>query len=448
MGRGNNYAGRMVDLIIKKRSGEPLSRSELEGVILAYCGGEIPDYQMSALLMAVFFQSMSEAETVDLTRAMLESGDRLDLGSVAGPKIDKHSTGGVGDKVSIILGPLVAACGVRVPMISGRGLAHTGGTLDKLESIPGFRVTFSEKQFLARLDRVGLVIAGQSARWVPADKKIYALRDVTGTVECIPLIVGSILSKKIASGIEGLVLDIKVGSGGFSRTPKQARKLARALLSTAEHWNLPTSAVLTRMEEPLGRAVGNAPEIEECIRALRGEWEPDLRTVTMALSAEMLILSGVAGSRSEAMKQLGDAVRSGRALARFKAFVKAQGGDPEVADDPGTLPQPKVRVSVRSPWRGTVQGIDAYEIGMAAVRLGAGRTKVTDAVNPAVGLLLERKTGETVDKGDVIVRLLADSRSAAAAAEERVLAAYQIGRWSGKRLPRLILGRLYNRLAS
>jgi len=367
---------------------------------------------------------------------------------VAGPKIDKHSTGGVGDKVSIILGPLVAACGVRVPMISGRGLAHTGGTLDKLESIPGFRVTFSEKQFLARLDRVGLVIAGQSARWVPADKKIYALRDVTGTVECIPLIVGSILSKKIASGIEGLVLDIKVGSGGFSRTPKQARKLARALLSTAEHWNLPTSAVLTRMEEPLGRAVGNAPEIEECIRALRGEWEPDLRTVTMALSAEMLILSGVAGSRSEAMKQLGDAVRSGRALARFKAFVKAQGGDPEVADDPGTLPQPKVRVSVRSPWRGTVQGIDAYEIGMAAVRLGAGRTKVTDAVNPAVGLLLERKTGETVDKGDVIVRLLADSRSAAAAAEERVLAAYQIGRWSGKRLPRLILGRLYNRLAS
>ncbi|GAG49975.1 unnamed protein product, partial [marine sediment metagenome] len=238
-----------------------------------YRDGELPDYQMSAFLMAVCFQGMSRTETVDLTRAMLESGSRLDLGSVDGPKIDKHSTGGVGDKVSIILGPLVAACGVRVPMISGRGLAHTGGTLDKLESIPGFRVGLTEKQFLAKLRRVGLVITGQSARLAPADKKLYALRDVTGTVECIPLIVGSILSKKIASGIGGLVLDIKVGSGGFSQTQKQAKELTQALLETADHWKLPAAAVLTRMEEPLGRAVGNAPEIEECVHALKGNWE-------------------------------------------------------------------------------------------------------------------------------------------------------------------------------
>jgi len=447
LARSNNDRRRMVDLIISKRSGERLNRSDIEDVIRDYCAGGIPDYQVSALLMAIYFRGMSEPETVDLTRAMLESGSRLDLGGVRGPKIDKHSTGGVGDKVSIILGPLAAACGVRVPMISGRGLAHTGGTLDKLESIPGFNVTFSERQFLSKLGRVGLVIAGQSARWVPADKKLYALRDVTGTVECIPLIVGSILSKKIASGIEGLVLDIKVGSGGFSRTAKQAKELGRALLRTAEHWDLPTSAVLTRMEEPLGRAVGNAPEIEECVRALQGQWEPDLRTVTLALAAEMLVLSRIAASRAEAKKLLGEAIRTGRALETFRAFVKAQGGDPQVADDPGRLPRAKVRYLVRSPRSGYVQGIDAFEIGMAAVRLGAGRAKVTDLVNPAVGLWLDKKTGEAVRKGDVVARLLANSRSEARAAAERVHAAYRIGR-DRKHPPRIIMGRLYNRLAS
>ncbi len=436
----------MVELIIKKRSGEHLSRSEIENLVRDYCGGKIPDYQMSAFLMAVYFRGMSEDETVDLTRAMLESGDRLDLRSVAGPKIDKHSTGGVGDKVSIILGPLVAACGVRVPMISGRGLAHTGGTLDKLESIPGFTVSFSEKQFLARLKRFGLVIAGQSSRWVPADKKIYALRDVTGTVECIPLIVGSILSKKIASGIEGLVLDIKVGAGGFSRTPAQARRLARALLDTAERWDLATCAVLTRMDEPLGRAVGNAPEIEECVRALRGEWEPDLKTVTMALSAEMLLLAGLSQTRTEARGILNDAVHSGRALDCFRSFVKGQGGDPRVADDPGRLPRARVEWPVRSVRSGFVQGIDAYGIGMAAVRLGAGRAKVTDVVKPAVGLWLDKKTGESVKKGEVVARLLADSKIQAEETAARVLSAYQIGP-ARKKPTGLILGRMHNRLA-
>ncbi|MCK4547031.1 MAG: thymidine phosphorylase [Candidatus Eisenbacteria sp.] len=438
---------RVVDLIIRKRSGKSLARDEIEDLIGAYCRREIPDYQMSSLLMAVYFQGMSEAETVDLTRAMLESGSRLDLGSADGPKIDKHSTGGVGDKVSIILGPLVAACGVRVPMISGRGLAHTGGTLDKLESIPGFRVAFTEKQFLSNLKRVGLVIAGQSARWVPADKRLYALRDVTGTVESVPLIVGSILSKKLASGIGGLVLDVKVGSGGFNQTSGRAKDLAGALLRTADHWKLPTAAVLTRMDEPLGRAVGNAPEIVECVQALHGDWEPDLRTVTMDLAAEMLVLGNVASSRRVAIRILEDALGSGRALEKFRAFVAAQGGDPAVVDDPGMLPTAKARWAVRSPRAGYVTRLDALRIGQAAGRLGAGRAKVTDTVQFAVGLWLRKKVGERVAKGETLADLLASSRADAQATAGIVLSAYEIGR-ARTRPQRIILGRMYNNHAS
>lgn len=447
MGDSRSKRGRVVDLILQKRSGGELSREEIEYLISGYCEGVIRDYQISALLMAVCFQGMSKRETVDLTRAMLESGTRLDLSPVKGSKIDKHSTGGVGDKVSIILGPLVAACGIRVPMISGRGLAHTGGTLDKLESIPGFKVHLSEERFRSNLQRVGLVIAGQSSRWAPADGKLYALRDVTGTVECMPLIVSSILSKKIAAGIGGLVLDIKVGSGGFSRTPGQARDLARALLETAECWDLPAVAVLTRMDEPLGRAVGNAPEVAECVDALKGRWEADLRAVTLALASEMLVLGGVAPSRAVAFRLAEEVLASGRALSCFRAFLKAQGADPRVAEDPSRLPQAKVRRSVRAPKSGFVQELDAFAIGSAAVRLGAGRAQVTDHVDPAVGLWLERKVGERVRRGELLARVLASSQASALAAAGIVRAAYRIGP-ARPRPKRVVLRRFYNRPAS
>lgn len=446
MGGAMNQGARVVDLIVRKRSGGRLGRAEIESLVSGYSAGTIPDYQMAALLMAVYFQGMSKRETVDLTRAMLDSGCRLDLAEVSGPAIDKHSTGGVGDKVSIILAPLVAACGVRVPMISGRGLAHTGGTLDKLEAIPGLKVFLSEKRFSRVLRRVGFVISGQSSRWVPADGLLYALRDVTGTVECVPLIVSSILSKKLASGVGGLVLDIKVGLGGFSRTAAEARTLANGLLEVAEHWRLPTTALLTRMDQPLGRAVGNAPEIVECIQALHGRWDRDLQAVTFALGAEMLILAGLARSPRAAYRRLEEALASGRALAKFEAFVRAQGGDPRVAEDPSRLPTAPVRGSIRAPRSGFVHGLNAYEIGMAAARLGAGREKVTDDVHPAVGLWLLKKVGERVGKGETMAQLLGTSRTDVRGAAEIVSGAFRIGP-ARKPEGRMVLARFHNRSA-
>ncbi|XXY47829.1 thymidine phosphorylase [Sorangium sp. So ce269] len=431
----------LVELVARKRDGGRLSDDEIARLVRAHGDGELADYQMSALLMAVFFRGMDDAETVALTRAMLHSGDVLDLSSVPGRKVDKHSTGGVGDKVSICLAPLVAACGVPVPMVSGRGLGHTGGTLDKLEAIPGFDVALDTAAFARIVREVGTCMIGQTARIAPADKRIYALRDVTATVESIPLIVASILSKKLAEGIDALVLDVKVGRGAFMKTLDDARALGTALVRVGTAAGKRVSALLTDMSAPLGRAVGNAIETREAIEVLHGRGPGDLVACTLALAEEMLIAGGAAASAAEARVKLEAAIASGAAAEVLARMIAAQKGDPAVVQDPGRLPSAPVVVEVAAQQAGYVVAVDPLEIGLSAVALGAGRTRADQRVDPAVGVELAAVRGDRVDRGAPLARVHARGADGARAAADRVRAAFQLGPAPAE-APALVLERI------
>ncbi|XXY20925.1 thymidine phosphorylase [Sorangium sp. So ce216] len=431
----------LVELVARKRDGGRLSDDEIARLVRAHGEGELADYQMSALLMAVFFRGMDDAETVALTRAMLHSGDVLDLSSVPGRKVDKHSTGGVGDKVSICLAPLVAACGVPVPMVSGRGLGHTGGTLDKLEAIPGFDVALDTAAFARIVREVGTCMIGQTARIAPADKRIYALRDVTATVESIPLIVASILSKKLAEGIDALVLDVKVGRGAFMKTLDDARALGTALVRVGTAAGKRVSALLTDMSAPLGRTVGNAIETREAIEVLHGRGPGDLVACTLALAEEMLIAGGAAASAAEARVKLEAAIASGAAAEVLARMIAAQKGDPAVVQDPGRLPSAPVVVEVAAQEAGYVVAVDPLEIGLSAVALGAGRTRADQRVDPAVGIELAAVRGDRVDRGAPLARVHARGADDARAAAARVRAAFQVGPAPAE-APALVLERI------
>jgi pyrimidine-nucleoside phosphorylase len=415
-----------AELIAKKRDGGELTAAEIQGLIAAHADGRLADYQMSALCMAIYFVGMTPAETVALTEAMLHSGEVIDLGHVPRAKVDKHSTGGVGDKVSLCLAPLVAACGVAVPMISGRGLGHTGGTLDKLEAIPGFRVDLDVERFRAIVESVGACLIGQTGRLAPADKRIYALRDVTATVESIPLIVASILSKKLAEGIDGLVLDVKVGRGAFMKTPARARELGEALVRVGTAAGKRVSALLTAMDQPLGLTIGNAIETREALEVLRGGGPADVIECTLALGAEMLRLGGVARSDDEARAALGNAIASGAGARVMERLIEAQGGDPRVVEDPARLPRTADRVAIAAPRTGLVTAIDALALGLSAVSMGAGRTRTEDAVDPAVGIELARKIGDAVDAGAPLAWLHVHRPADADAVRARVLGAFTL----------------------
>jgi pyrimidine-nucleoside phosphorylase len=396
---------RATDIILKKRDGGALDRQEIEFFVKGVTEGSLPDYQASALLMAIVWRGMSADETAWLTTAMVDSGIRVDLSGLPGAKVDKHSTGGVGDKVSLALAPLAAACGVVVPMMSGRGLGHTGGTLDKLESIPGFRVGLSLDEMKAALAATGCAMLGQTAQIAPADKKLYALREVTGTVESIPLISASIMSKKIAEGIDALVLDVKTGSGAFMKTEPESRRLAESLVTIGRAAGVRTEAVITDMDAPLGCAVGNALEVIECIELLKGNGPADLVEVTVDLTARMLVLGGVANDRGAAERRVHDAISGGTGLERFRRIVEHQHGDPRVIDDYRVLPSAPNRHIVGAPRAGFVERIDAGWVGRAAVALGAGRDRLEDPVDAGVGIVLTARPGDRVDAGGPVLEL-------------------------------------------
>jgi pyrimidine-nucleoside phosphorylase len=414
-------------IIARKRDGHALTRAEIQAFVRGATDGSWADYQLSALLMAIFLRGMTPEETAAYTDAMMRSGTVADLSAVRGIKVDKHSTGGVGDKISIPLAPLVVACGVPVPMISGRGLGHSGGTLDKLESIPGFRTDLSLAEYGAQLARIGCALIGQTKDLAPSDKKLYALRDVTATVECIPLICGSILSKKLAEGIDALVLDVKFGRGAFMKRKSDARALAEALVAVGRAGGKQVRAVLTGMDQPLGRTVGNALEVAESIACLRGAGPADVMEVTYTLGAHMLVLGGAAADETSARRKLAAAIADGSALAKFREIVVAQGGDGRVIDEPARLPQARLQVRVPAPRAGTVEDVDAMEIALAALRLGAGRARAEDKVDPAVGVSGLCKIGETVAAGAPLAVIHANDETALAAAQAQVAAAIRIG---------------------
>jgi pyrimidine-nucleoside phosphorylase/thymidine phosphorylase len=394
---------RVVDVIAGKRDGRALSRDEIECFVDGVTAGDIPDYQASALLMAIVIRGMSPEETAWLTGAMVRSGERVDLSDIPGVKVGKHSTGGVGDKVSIVLAPLAASCGVVVPKMSGRGLGHTGGTLDKLESIPGFRINLTIDEFKRVLREVGTCLIGQTASLAPADKKLYALRDVTATIESVPLIAASIMSKKIAEGSNALVLDVKCGDGAFMKTLPEARALAEAMVSIGTHAGVRTEAYLTDMDAPLGSAVGNALEIAECIDCLSGGGPPDLKGVVVRLSARMLVLAGVESDEAAATARVTEGLASGRGRETFARMIAAQGGDARVVDDPTRLPAAPDRAVLTSMRDGFVTAIKAEAIGRASNALGAGRSKVGDPVDHAVGIVLLVKPGDRVTRGQPLL---------------------------------------------
>src|SRR5688500_18812513 len=375
----------VASLIQRKRNGGALTPEEWRALIDRYVAGAVPDYQLSALLMAVYFRGLDPAELAALTDAMLASGDRLQFDGLAVPRVDKHSTGGVGDKVSLLLAPMVASCGVAVPMMSGRGLGHTGGTLDKLESIPGFRTGLSLAEARAQVERIGCAMLGQTPEIAPADRKLYALRDVTGTVESIPLISASIMSKKLAEGLNGLVLDVKTGSGAFLPEQTQALELAQTMIGLGAARGCPTVALLTAMDRPLGRACGNALEVEEAIEGLRGSGPADLMEVTYALGVEMLLLVGAAKDRAEARQRLEKSVTSGRALETFGSIIEAQGGNPAVLEDPDLRPQAGEVEVFRSPRDGVIASVEPRRIGRAILELGGGRRTIEEEIDAAVG---------------------------------------------------------------
>ncbi len=415
-----------ADLIIKKRDGGKLDPSEIQALVDGYVSGDVADYQMSAFLMAGFLNGFDEEETFALTRSMLHSGTVLDLSTVPGIKVDKHSTGGVGDKISLILAPVVAACGVPVPMISGRGLGHTGGTLDKLESIPGFNVNMSLDSYRAQLEDLGIVLIGQTDDIAPADRGLYALRDVTGTVEHIPYIASSIMSKKLAEGIDALVLDVKCGRGAFMKSEADARRLAETLVSIGQRFEKQTVALLTRMDSPLGYAVGNWPETLEAIRCLHGDVVPEVTELTIALAAEMIRLGGVASTTAEGAELAREALNSGAALDKFAEVVEAQGGDKGVIYDPQTRNGGEPAATVTSVEEGYITDIDAFEIGRSALQLGAGRQKKEDVVDPLAGIVFLKKPGEYVEKNEPVAHLFTQRADRISSTQDMVLKAIRL----------------------
>jgi len=422
---------RPQDVIRKKRDGKSLSREEIGFFIDGVTSGKVADYQISALLMAIYLNGMNEDEQQALTEAMLNSGNILDFSDIPKPKVDKHSTGGVGDKTSLIIAPMVAACGVCVPMISGRGLGHTGGTLDKLESIPGYRVNLSASEFHKTLEDVGYAMAGQTAELAPADKKMYALRDATSTVEAIPLIVASIISKKGAAGLGAMVIDVKVGNGAFMRDEARATALAHALVSTGNSCGIRTRALLTDMNQPLGGAVGNSIEVEECINLLRGEVSAAAKPVldlSLELSAHMLVLSGVQDTLEAAFVHLEEVLDSGAALECLRANIIAQGGDPRVCDSPSDfLPLVTETVKVESRRSGYIKSIDTTEIGHTIAAIGGGRVRIEDVIDPTVGFFAERKIGDRLEAGEAIGVIYCADSAKAEEARSRIVEAYEIG---------------------
>jgi len=432
---------RVVDLIHAKRRGEALSAPDIRSLVDGYVAGRVPDYQVSALLMAIFFQGMDREELTVLTEAMMRSGEVYDWSDIDGVKADKHSTGGVGDKVSLILAPLAAACGLVVPMVSGRGLGHTGGTLDKLETIPGFHVQLSRARMRRQLQKIGVAMAGQSEKFVPADKKLYALRDVTATVESIPLIATSIMSKKLAEGCGVLVLDIKVGNGAFMARAADARRLGKTMIEIGKSMGRRVSATLTDMNQPLGRAVGHANEVLEAIEALQGRCPPDLERVTYALTARMLTMAGLAASPRDAKRMIQRAIGSGAALEKFGQLIEAQGGDRRVLDEPWRLPTAPREAVIPAPRPGWLGGFDTRQIGLAAAVLGAGRATKEDSIDPGVGLAIEVKIGQRVDKGQPVITVRYRKESAWQSASKMLEQAFEVGQ-EPPRPPRLVLGTL------
>ncbi|WCF09179.1 pyrimidine-nucleoside phosphorylase [Paenibacillus thiaminolyticus] len=399
---------RMVDLIAKKRDGKELTTEEINFVIEGYTKGDIPDYQVSAWAMAIYFQDMSERERADLTMAMVNSGDTIDLSAIEGIKVDKHSTGGVGDTTTLVLAPLVAALDIPVAKMSGRGLGHTGGTIDKLESIEGFHVEISKDEFVNLVNTHKIAVIGQTGNLTPADKKLYALRDVTGTVNSIPLIASSIMSKKIAAGSDAIVLDVKTGAGAFMKTAEDAKELAHAMVSIGNNVGRKTMAVISDMSQPLGRAIGNSLEVQEAIDTLRGHGPADLEELCLALGRQMVYLAGKAATLEEAEEQLKEVIRNGKALEKFKEFIANQGGNPAVADDPSLLPQASCLIEVPARQDGVVAEIVADEIGTAAMLLGAGRATKDSEIDLAVGLMLNKKIGDRVQAGESLVTIYAN----------------------------------------
>jgi len=416
-------------LIERKRDRGALTTEEWRGLLAEYADGRVPDYQIAALLMACFLNGLEPAETVGLLDGMMGSGGRLDLAHLGRPVVDKHSTGGVGDKVSLVLAPLVAACGIVVPMMSGRGLGHTGGTLDKLESIPGFRTGLSMDETKAQLEKIGVAMIGQTPEIAPVDKKLYALRDVTATVECIPLIAASIMSKKLSEGLTGLVLDVKLGSGAFITDPQRSRLLAETMIRLGEDRGCPTVALLTAMDRPLGRACGNALEAEESINALKGEGPQDLHDLTIAEGVEMLLLGRTVAptddARAAAAAELEEAITSGRAAERFQQMIEAQDGNPAVVDDPGLLPTAPIVEVFTAGRGGIVRQVEPRVIGKAVVQMGGGRQKVDDVVDPSVGFVISVRPGQSVEQGEplasIYARSDADVRLARAALDQSIV---------------------------
>lgn len=430
---------RMYDIILKKRDGMELTTAEIQYFINSYMSGSIQDYQVSALLMAIYFRGLNERETADLTMAICDSGERADLSVIPGIKVDKHSTGGVGDKTTLVLVPLVAAAGVPVAKMSGRGLGHTGGTVDKLESIPGFKVALAPAQFIDQVHRIGVAVVAQTGQLAPADKKLYALRDVTATVDSIPLIASSVMSKKIASGADAIVLDVKVGSGAFMRDKQSAIKLARAMVDIGNRVGRRTVAVITDMDQPLGFAIGNALEVKEAIDTLKGQGPQDLLEICLELGATMLLLAGMADSVQGGKKKLLDLLKSGQALNKFSEFISAQGGDPRVACEDGLLPAAELTAAVPAPSSGYIRAIDAAVIGRSAMLLGAGRENKESQIDLSVGIVLQKKAGDAVKAGETLALVHANGTERLDQVKEHVQSAYQIG--EDKPEPaRLILG--------
>lgn len=426
------------ELIRRKRDGQSLTPEEIADFIDGYVAGSIPDYQVAAFLMAVYMRGLTPDEAAALTRSMMNSGNTFALRSISSPKVDKHSTGGVGDKISLPLAPLVAAAGGTVPMVSGRGLGHTGGTLDKLDAIPGYRWALTEQEFETQLKRVGCAIIGQTDNFVPADKRLYALRDVTATVESMPLICASILSKKAAAGTKYLVMDVKCGSGAFMDTQDKARELARALIDIGRVLGLRVSAMLTQMNQPLGAAVGNALEVRESIDILKGCGPEDARNLTLELGAEMLVLAGLASSRHSALERLTGLIKSGAALEKFIEWITAQGGDPRIVDDYTLLEVSGDRVDFPAARAGWITAMQTRQIGVAANTLGAGRQKTDDAVDLGVGFIVHKKVGDRVEAGEPILTIHHRGGRGLAEAQRMLAAGITIGDAAVDRLPLII----------
>ncbi len=426
------------EIISRKRDGNSLSPEEIDFFISGYMAHRITDYQMAALLMAIYFRGMDDEETSALTRAYINSGAHIDLSDLPGIKVDKHSTGGVGDKVSIILAPLVASLGVPVPMVSGRGLGHSGGTLDKLESIPGFKTDLSIDKFHELLRKFNLALIGQTGDLVPADKRIYALRDVTATVDCIPLISASIMSKKIAEGIDALVLDVKYGNGAFMKDPRQAELLAQKLIKIGKEFGKNVLATLTSMEQPLGYYIGNWLEILECLECFAANGPADLMEVTYTLGANMLVLGGAAQNQAEAREKCRQAIASGRAFEKFLQIARAQGADTACLEKPDTYPLAKERAPLNADRSGFITRLNTYEIGMASVQLGAGRLRSEDGIDPQAGIILHKKLGDAVSSGDVLLEIHTNRHRQIEPALRRLKNAITIGE-QPESLPALIL---------